>query len=201
MSTAGRAPIRPTVHDLASTYVDDAYYDLLRRDITEWGSPGLPPRGDLGHDIAAVLLDEAWWIDEQNFEAWLDLYTDDCLYWVPVGPGLPDPQHHVTIACDDRRRLRDRVAWLRTDLAYAQIPPSRTAHQITGSVVVPTAEPGEIKVRSSFVVHEQRTGTTRSLGGWCGHVLTHVDGELQIRRKVVSLVDSECTQQNLTFLL
>ncbi|MDY7106540.1 MAG: aromatic-ring-hydroxylating dioxygenase subunit beta [Actinomycetota bacterium] len=193
--------VRPTVNDLVSSYVDDTFYDVLRRDIAEWAAAGAPPRGDQAHEIATLLLHEAWLADQQDYEGWLDLYTDDCLYWVPIGPGLPDPQRHVTIACDDRRRLLDRVGWLRTDLAYAQIPPSRTAHQLTGSVVVPSADPDELKVRSSLVVHEQRTGDTRSLGGWCGHVLVRHGDALRIRRKVVSLVDSEHAQHNLTFLL
>lgn len=195
------APVRPTAADLVSTYVDDAFYEVLRTDAEEWRAVGRPLVGDERATVEGLLLAEAWLIDQARFEEWLDLYCDECLYWVPADPDVGDPQRHVTLACDDRRRLRDRIAWLRTGLAYAQIPPSRTAHQLSGHVVVPTAIPGELKVRSSFVVHERRTDDVRVLAGWCGHVLVPEGGELRIRRKVVVPIDAGAAQRNLSFLL
>lgn len=213
-TVAGRLlTLRSTPNDLTSTYVDDAFYDLIRVDIAEWPEAGRPLDAVEWQRYGGLLLQEAWLLDLRRFEEWLDLYTDDCVYWVPAvhgsagaaepaaRSGLADPQCNVTIALDDRRRLIDRIGWVRTDLAYAQLPPSSTAHQVTGSVLVPTAVPGEVKVRSSFVVHERRTGGVRALAGWCGHVLAETDDHLRIRRKVVSLIDSGAAQHNLSFIL
>ena len=63
-------------------------------------------------------------------------------------------------------------------------------------------KPGEVKIRSQFVVHEIRAGhSLRSLAGWAGHVFVTEEGRTRIARKTVGLVDADRTHGNLTFLL
>jgi 3-phenylpropionate/cinnamic acid dioxygenase small subunit len=181
-----------------SEYVDDAFYTRLRADVAEFDARGRPLRDD---EIEGLLLHEAWLLDSRSFEDWLRLYTRECLYWVPTDPAA-DPRSTVTIACDDRRRLGDRIAWLGTGVAWSQLPPSYTSHLCSGFVRIPTARPDEIKVRSQFVVHEIRAGhTVQTLAGWAGHVLVREAGELKIARKTVALLDAGRSHHNLTFLL
>jgi 3-phenylpropionate/cinnamic acid dioxygenase small subunit len=178
------------------SFVDDRLYDQLRTDRTEWSAVGVPLDPGETATFGAVVAEEAWLLDLGRYEDWLDLFSTECLYWVPASAG-GDPQREVTLACDDRRRMGDRIAWMRTGLASAQIPPSRTTHLLSGAVRVPTMVTGEVKIRSSFVIHEARTG----LAGWCGHVLVPADGRWRIARKLVQLVDAEVGWRNLTFLL
>jgi 3-phenylpropionate/cinnamic acid dioxygenase small subunit len=180
--------------------VDDRLYDLLRIDRADWAAVGSPLDPGETATFGAVVAEEAWLLDQGRYEDWLDLFTAECLYWVPASAG-GDPQREVTLACDDRRRLGDRIAWMRTGLASAQVPPSRTTHLLSGAVRLPSSVPGEVKVRSAFVVHEARTGPARSLAGWCGHVLVPIDERWCIARKLVQLVDAEVGWRNLTFLL
>jgi 3-phenylpropionate/cinnamic acid dioxygenase small subunit len=198
--------VRTVRTDLVSTYVDDAFYELLRADLAEWDGPPTP----LGPDQLGwqgFLLQEAWLLDRRRYRDWLSLYADECLYWVPTSDDMPDPaagdpQTQVTLAFDDRRRLNDRISWLETGMAYSQFPPSTTSHLLTGHVQLPTVRPGEIKIRSSFLIHEARAGRpVQSLAGWCGHVLTEEDGALKIARKIVSVVGASQGHLNLTFLL
>jgi 3-phenylpropionate/cinnamic acid dioxygenase small subunit len=214
---------------LTSTYVDDDYYALLRADTAEWKARGVPLSEAERAEYEALLLHEAWLLDRRAFEDWYALYTRECLYWVPsadilaeeppvlgkgtpgalgytrprpTGPDPADPRARVAIACDDRRRLGDRIVWLRTGVAYSQLPPSSTAHVCTGFVRVPTARPDEVKIRSQFVCHEIRAGhPVRTLTGWAGHVLITEDGETRIARKTVGLIDAHRTHLNLSFLL
>lgn len=209
MTAAGelKSGYREGASDLVSRYIDDTYYERLRTDLHEWQATGVPLAAAERDSWEALLLNEAWLLDRGRLREWLDLYAVECLYWVPANAGIldagtGDPQRQVTIACDDRRRLNDRIAWLETGLAYSQFPPSQTAHQVTGFLQIPTAVAGEVKIRSSFVVHEYRaTRPVQSLAGWCGHVLVHQDGELRIARKLVSLVGADQGHHNLTFLL
>jgi len=214
---------------LTSTYVDDGYYALLRADVDEWKARGAPLTEAERAEYEALVLHEAWLLDRRAFEDWYDLYARECLYWIPsvdvlaepppvlgkltpgssgftaVRPGGPDPadpRTRVAIACDDRRRLGDRIVWLRTGVAYSQVPPSSTAHLCANFVRLPTAQPGEVKIRSQFVVHEIRAGhSLRSLAGWAGHVFVIEEGRTRIARKTVGLVDADRTHGNLTFLL
>src|SRR5205814_5944535 len=101
--------------------------------------------------VEGFLYHEAQLLDERRFEEWLELFTDDALYWVPEGEE-EDPVRRVSIAYDDRRRLHERVLRLQSGFAYAQDPPSRTCH-LVGNVRVQEAD-GELDVASSLIVAE-----------------------------------------------
>lgn len=192
---------------LESTYVTDDYYQALRNDLTEFDCYGDTLTESERSRYESFILQESWLLDRRRYEEWFGLLAPECLYWIPATSGLPDgdagdPQNQVTIACDDRRRLADRIVWLRTGVAYSQLPPSFTTHNHTGFVRVPTARDGEIKIRSQFIVHEIRSGhELQTMSGWMGHVLTEHDGGLRIARKIVCLLDAARSHHNLTFLL
>lgn len=190
-----------------SPYLDDAYYNLLRQDMAEWETMGRPLSEAERGSHEALILHENWLLDRRAWEQWLYLYTDRCLYWIPAVGDLPasevaDPQHQVTIAFDDRRRLGDRIVWLRTGVASAQIPCSSTAHLSSGFLRVPTAREGEVKIRSSFLCHEIRADhPIQTLTGWMGHVLVEREQGWKIDRKLVCLLDAGRAHHNLTFIL
>jgi 3-phenylpropionate/cinnamic acid dioxygenase small subunit len=207
-----------------SSYVDDAYYATLREDLAEWRGRGTPLADP---ELEGLVLHENWLLDRRAYEEWYGLYARECLYWVPAVDvlaeeppslgGKPtggslgytraavephDPRARVALAFDDRRRLGDRIVWLRTGVAYSQLPPSATSHVSSGFVRVPTARPGETKIRSQFVCHEIRAGhPVRTLAGWAGHVVVTEDSEPRIARKIVGLIDAHRTHLNLSFLL
>ena len=109
------------------------------------------------------------------------------------------PRREVSHAFDDHRRLPARVYWLRTGLAYSQIPASRTRRTITNVETVTDPE-GRRLVRSTFVVHEFRAGVSKAYAGWYGHVLVPHDDGWRIRLKMVNLLDSEQYHENLTLV-
>lgn len=226
----GRQRLDAILRDaLTSAYVDDDYYAVLRADVAEWKARGVPLTEAERATYEALVLHESWLLDRRAFEDWYALYARECLYWIPsadvlaepppvlgkqtpgssgytkvqrAGPNPADPRARVALTCDDRRRLGDRIVWLRTGVAYSQLPPSSTSHVNTNFVRVPTACAGEVKIRSQFVVHEIRAGhPVRSLAGWYGHVLVEEEGETRIARKLVGLVDADRTHLNLSFLL
>ena len=203
-TTTLNAILADTLH---SHYIDDAYYAKLRTDLGEWQHVGKPLNEDERERYESVVLHENWLLDQQAFEAWYQLYTAQCVYWIPSVSTLQtideiDPQRHVTIAFDDRRRMGDRIVWLRTGVASAQLPQSFTAHISSGFVRVPSAQPGEVKIRSQFVLHEIRGGhAVQTLCGWMGHVLVENDGIVKIDRKLVSLLDANRARHNPTFLI
>lgn len=183
-----------------SYHIGTAYYQELSRQSAlmreDW------PEASLEEIVRAqsFLAREARLIDEGRFNDWLALFSDDCLYWVPVTAGAGDPTREVSHAFDDRRRLTDRVYWLRTGLAFSQIPASRTRRLITGVETTTDPSTGERLVRANFVVHEFRAGVTKAYPGWYGHVL-RPDGEnWLITLKQVNLIDSDQLHENLTLV-
>ena len=111
---------------------------------------------------------------------------------MPVTAGGGNPRHEVSHAFDDRRRLTDRVYWLRTGLAFSQIPASRTRRVIGNVETTTDLESAATLIRSNFVVHEFRAGVTKTYAGWYGHVLV----DSRIRLKQVNLLDSDQIHEN-----
>ena len=184
-----------------SFHVDDQYYADLTRFAeffaADWPVPEPPVLAQVTHLIGH----EARLVDEGRFDAWLDLFTENCLYWVPVVPGGGDPTREVSHAFDDRRRLTDRIYWLNTGLAFCQIPPSRTRRVLGNVQVLDLPADGPRLVRSNFTVHEFRAGRMRTYAGWYGHVLAQEQGTWRIRLKQVNLLDSDQGHENLTLVL
>ena len=183
-----------------SYHVDASFYaDLDRlRDLFTEDWPEAAPT-DLAR-ATSFLTREARFIDEGRLNEWLAMFSDDCLYWVPVSAGGGEPRTEVSHAFDDRRRLTDRVYWLRTGLAYSQIPASRT-RRLVGNVELLDESSGTRLVRSNFIINEFRAGVAKTYTGWYAHVLTPIEDGWQIRLKQANLLDSEQYHENLTIVL
>ena len=148
--------------------------------------------------VEEFLYHEAQLLDERRFEEWLELFTDDAVYWIPQGDEA-DPVHHVSLAYDDRRRLRERVLRLASGFAHAQDPPSRTCH-LVGNVRV-REDGGELEVGSNLIVAEVRRDAQSLYAGRVEHRLVPDGDGYRIRRKVIRLVNSDVPLGNVSFLM
>ncbi|NJN39624.1 MAG: hypothetical protein HC807_00405 [Gammaproteobacteria bacterium] len=80
--------------------------------------------------IEEFLYHEAHLLDTQRFEEWLELFTEDATYWVPLEQGQNDPLDTSSIIHDDRTLLELRVKQARHPRAHARKPMARTVHQV-----------------------------------------------------------------------
>ena len=71
---------------------------------------------------------EAQMLDEQRYEDWLQLFTDDGFYWMPLEPGQTDARLHTSLLYEDKLLLRVRVERLNGARTYSQQPKSRCHH-------------------------------------------------------------------------
>jgi benzoate/toluate 1,2-dioxygenase beta subunit len=195
MSAADRHPSR------SSWYVDDAFYADLVAGFTDFAREDRAVADPAVRDRCRALLErEARLLDERRFDAWLDLYVPECLYWVPGTPG-GDPRREIAFAFDDRRQLEGRVYRLGTGYAWSQIPPSRTSRLVANVEVFGTARADEHMERSNFLVSEHRAGETRALAGAYAHRLVQRDGAWKIAVKQVNLLECDRSLRNPSILL
>jgi benzoate/toluate 1,2-dioxygenase beta subunit len=148
---------------------------------------------------ADFLYREARLLDRRDLQAWLDLFTEDAQYWVPLREAYRDPDAELNIIFDDRQRLAGRVGRLESGVAYAQDPPSRTA-RLLGNITVDRAG-GGFATEATFFLYELRAGETQILAGRYLHELVPAGASLRIRRKTVELVNRAEPLFNLTFVL
>jgi len=106
-----------------SYYVTDEVYRELIADFADWATDDRQVEDVAERDQFRRLIErEARILDQLQFESWVDLYTAECLYWVPGTPGGGDPRQEIAVMFDDRRRLEDRIFRLRTGFAWSQKP-------------------------------------------------------------------------------
>ena len=140
------------------------------------------------------LYHEARLLDLQRYEEWLDLFTPDATYWVPLEQGQKDPYETSSITHDDRTLLELRVKQIRHPRAHARLPLARTVHQISN--VVPLGEAnGELRIGSTLTLVEFRHEKQRLYAALVEHRLRHHQGNegdtFRIAHKRVDLVNSE----------
>ncbi len=157
------------------------------------------------------LYREARLIDERRFDEWFNLYTEDAIYWLPMGDE-EDPGLGPSVLFDDHYFLARRVYRLLHTRVFSQRPPSRTVHLISNVEVgemITTGERPELTVHSAQVIHVVRSGSNqqyglgnlRTLAGRCQHRLI-VDGDdLKITLKKFQLIDRDQPVESLAFIV
>jgi 3-phenylpropionate/cinnamic acid dioxygenase small subunit len=139
--------------------------------------------------IQLFLFHEARLLDTQRYEEWLELFTDDATYWVPLQQNQKDPFETSSIIHDDRTLLELRVKQARHPRAHARLPLARTVHQI-GNVMV-EEDKDAIRVNSTLTLVEFRNEKQRLYGALVEHRLRKANGSFRIAHKRVDLVNSE----------
>ena len=163
---------------------------------------------DLLKRVEQFLYHEARLMDEQRYDEWLSLWTDDLLYFVPVNDEEIDPRRHVTLIYDDRTRLEDRIAQLKSHVHWSQQPRSRL-RRVVSNVEVEEAPGGEVTCQSNFVLIEVRRDQQTVLGGRSIYTLLpdrsgasgQGYGSFKIAQKKVLLVNLDAVMRNIRFLL
>ena len=153
------------------------------------------------------LYREAELLDERRYEEWLDLFTPDLHYWMPMRRNVPrdEPEREYTRHGTDvnwfdegKDTLTRRVRQVLTGVHWAEEPPSRICH-IISNVQILHASPAEVSMKSRFLVYRNRVETeTDLLVGKREDLLRRVNGGLKIARRKIILDQNVLLAKNLT---
>ena len=88
---------------------------------------------------------EAEHLDQKNWDAWLDLYTEDAVFWMPTwineSQTTTQPETELNLLyLKGRSHLEDRIYRLKTDDSFASVPSARTVHLVSNVRLVQTEE-------------------------------------------------------------
>ena len=139
-------------------------------------------RVGLRQQFEDVLYREAWLLDQDRLEEWLDLLSENIHYWAPVradmNRGKEDfsPPLRLAFFDDNKDGLRLRVARIRTGAAHADEPPSRVRHLITNVQVMETPDAETAKIASNFLVFKSRRNREENLFVGCREDTWLLDG-------------------------
>ncbi|HEY3115805.1 MAG TPA: 3-phenylpropionate/cinnamic acid dioxygenase subunit beta [Chloroflexota bacterium] len=161
---------------------------------------------ELQHEVEQFLYAEASLLDEHRFRDWLDLWTQDAHYWMPLRITVGADQtgqewtqaHENSYFDDDKPMLEQRVAKLETGFAWSEDPPSRT-RRLLSNVRVREEGPGQIIASCNFIVYRNRLATDEDW--WVGRredTLRQDDGEWKISERKIFLDQTTLKSKNLS---
>ena len=159
----------------------------------------------LWHEINQFYIREARFLDDLAFDAWVDLFTDDCTYWAPIvsnrlghntGRQLTKPGELAHFD-EDKTSLVNRTKRLDSGRAWAETPPGRTRHFIT-NVEITSDGCDELKTRSNFLLWRSHLETDQEIfSGFRRDQLRRTAEGLRIVRREVILDHAVLTQKSL----
>lgn len=166
---------------------------------------------DLIREIEDFFYKEADLLDEREYDQWLDLLTEDIVYWMPLRKNVSYADRHGDTTAendmawfhDDKDTLRKRVKQIQTGIHWADEPISRISHLITNvrlaEPVSSLAEGEKALTKCRFIVYRNRVeDETDLLVGRREDTLVRVTGGLRIARRKIILDQSVLLAKNLT---
>lgn len=166
-------------------------------------------------EIEDFLTYEADLVDTRRFEEWLDLFSSDLVYRMPIARNLVSrdiAEEYLTKPLDvswfdeGKEVLAARVAQIRTGVHWAEEPLSRTARIVTNVRIldaVPSAAAArEVTARSKFLIYRNRNADEEdTLIGSREDVLRRDGDSWLIAKRTIYISQTVLLARNLSFMV
>ncbi len=162
-------------------------------------SPGLRPvmsvqvgaASDVQREVEQFLYLQAELLDGKHWRAFIDLFDEQGVYWMPVTREQTEWEGSPSIFAEDKLMMEIRKGRISHPNAWSQAPMWETSHLVS-HVALESVTPAEIEVRSRFHMMELRRDTVRHFGGSYRHTLFRdAAGALRIKLQRVDLFNSQ----------
>jgi 3-phenylpropionate/cinnamic acid dioxygenase small subunit len=141
-------------------------------------------------EIEQFLFYQSELLDTKNWQAYIDLFAEDGVYWMPARPEQTEWLDSPSIFAEDRQLMSVRMGRITHPNAWSQAPLWETNH-IVGNVVIEAASGTQLRVRSRFQVLELRRDTSRSFAGVYRHTLRREGSDFRIELQRVDLINAQ----------
>ena len=122
-------------------------------------------------EVEDFLYNEADLLDDHRYEDWLDLFTEDARYFMPMRRNVSSEEmementaerHEMSWFDEGKATLIMRVKQIRTGVHWAEEPFSRVSHLVC-NIRILDSSPDEVKIKSRFIVYRNRMVDEESL--------------------------------------
>ncbi|WP_114906555.1 aromatic-ring-hydroxylating dioxygenase subunit beta [Ornithinimicrobium murale] len=166
-------------------------------------------------EVEQFLYSEAEMVDDRQFREWLNLFTDDLEYRVPMARNVRSDNidneymegaHDIHWIDEGKETLTQRVEQIHTGVHWAEEPLSRTTHLISNVRVSESVALGlkdeEVDVRYVFLTYRHRLNDQEdTVVGRRRDLLRRVDGQLKIARRTIYLNQTVFLARSLSHFL
>ena len=142
-------------------------------------------------EVTQFLYAQAECLDTKAWQAYIDCFTADGVYWAPSDPTHTHWDGMPSIFTEDRDLMTVRMKRILHPNAWSQQAEWATSHMV-GNVVVERVEPsGDVHVRSRFHMTELRRDDLRHFSGTYRHHLTQSKEGYRIKLQRVDMLNAQ----------
>lgn len=142
------------------------------------------------YEICQFIYRELDLLDRRAWHDWLDLFTDDGVYWAPATPDQVDGINHVSLVFDDALLRKVRVARYETPYAFSLQPFPRSSHLVS-NIMLDEASGAGARVRARFLMTEYQREAPNFYAGSYSYELVAFEGHYKIKMKKAELINCD----------
>ena len=150
--------------------------------------------------VSAFLWQEADMLDHAEYAQWLESWTADGLYVVPIDPQETDFANTLNYAYDDAGMREKRVARLGSGESISTSPLPRTVRDVSRFRIL-SNDGSQVTVRCAQNLREFRKDVLKHYTADVSFELVRSGGSFLIRRKIVRLINATDTLQGIGYIL
>jgi 3-phenylpropionate/cinnamic acid dioxygenase small subunit len=145
---------------------------------------------ELQQEVEEFLFYQSELLDGQHWQAFIDLFASDGIYWMPVTLDQTEWLDSPSIFAEDKNLMRVRFERITHPNAWSQAAEWSLSH-VLGNIVIESEQNDEVHTRARFHVMELRRDTVRHFGGTYHHTLVRQDEEFRIKLQRVDLMNGQ----------
>jgi 3-phenylpropionate/cinnamic acid dioxygenase small subunit len=143
------------------------------------------------HEVEQFLYRQSELLDTKQWQAWIDLFTADGVYWMPADPAHKHWDGVPSIFAEDKNLMAVRMKRVLHPDAWSQRPLWGTNHVVSNVVIEKNSPPDEIVVRSRFHMMELRRDDVRHFAGSYRHQLQRTPDGYRIKLQRVDMTNAQ----------
>ena len=143
------------------------------------------------HAVEQFFYRQAEILDAKRWQDYIDLFTNDGIYWMPADPADKHWDGIPAIFAEDKNLMTVRMMRVQHPDAWSQRPLWGTNH-VVGNVILEKESPnGDVIVRSRFHMMELRRDNVRHFAGSYVHHLKKTAGGYRIKLERVDMTNAQ----------
>jgi 3-phenylpropionate/cinnamic acid dioxygenase small subunit len=149
---------------------------------------------DAQHAVEQFLYRQAEFLDTKQWQAWIDLFAEDGVYWMPPEPSAKTWDGVPSIFAEDKRLMTVRMKRVLHPDAWSQRPLWETNH-VVSNVIIEKESQDEIVARSRFHMMELRRDDVRHFAGAYRHQLKKSADGYRIKLQRVDMTNAQAAYE------
>ena len=141
--------------------------------------------------VEQFLYRQADFLDRKQWQDWIDLFTDDGVYWMPPEASYTTWDGTPAIFAEDKNLMRVRMGRVLHPDAWSQRPLWETNHVVSNVSIQKTSQNGDLEVRSRFHMMELRRDDLRHFAGAYTHHLKKDRNGYKIKLQRVDMTNAQ----------